>query len=103
MPRDRFPQTTLVEFVVHATHPEDEDAVLAAGRLDALLRSATPSELMRLEADYRSCRRTLASSTLLEADRPDRARLAVAALMTFDRDGAGGRGRFATVGGRPSR
>ncbi|MFD0532161.1 hypothetical protein ACFQ1I_45415 [Kitasatospora arboriphila] len=61
--------------------------------LDTLLRTATPVELMRIEADYRRRRGTLSSTGILMGSevpgggQTDPHALAVAALMSFDRSG----------------
>ncbi|WP_159401163.1 hypothetical protein [Streptomyces sp. NRRL B-24484] len=75
----------------------DDDPTLAASRLDAMLRTATPVELMRLEADYRRRRGSIGSTGILmggsaspgaPGDAPAAPHaLAVAALMSFDRSG----------------
>ncbi len=85
----RFIRSVLLSSVVQVVLSWDEEPALAARRLDTLLRGATPSELMRLESDYRNRRYSLSSfgpSALSDAV-PDRYSTAAAALMSFDRSG----------------
>lgn len=82
-----------MDTVPRVTVSWDDDPGPAASRLDTLLRTATPVELMRIEADYRRRRGTLGSTGILVGSeapgggRTDPYALAVAALMSFDRSG----------------
>lgn len=91
----RFQRSLLVDSLVRALFGWDEEPDQAARRVAGLLRGATPSEVLCLEADYRSRRYGIASFGLgalldgraLSGAGPAEHRPALAALLSFDRSG----------------